>query len=216
MNRFFLISLVLIVVSVMPLRGQNRLYENPKFKAIAATHEVIAILPFKATVSLRPKQMEKMTSEQLADLEKNEGLGIQQAMYSWFLTRDQRGTLLVNVQNPMESNATLNKNGITVDNISQYSPTELAELLGVDAVIMGTFETSKPMSEGASIVLGALLGFWGNTNRATLNMFIYNAEDGETLCNYHRGISGSIGTSPENLINKLMRKASRKIAYTSN
>ncbi len=104
--------------------------------------------------------------------------------------------------------------GVTIDNYDQYEPIDLAKILEVDAVVMGTFETNKPMSEGASIALGALLGFWGSTNKAVINIFIYNAEDGELLVNYNKGVSGSIGSSTEDLINTLMRKASRRIAYT--
>ena len=158
--------------------------------------------------------MKEISAEQLKEMEKGEGKGIQQAMYSWFLTREERGTLTVKVQNPAVTNATLSKLGISEQNYEEFTPIELAEKLGVDAIIMGTFETNKPMSEGASIVLGALFGFFGSTNKAVLNLYIYNAEDGETLVNYHKAVNGSIGSSTEDLVNRLMRKASRRIAYT--
>ena len=158
--------------------------------------------------------MKNITPEQLEQMCEDEGKGIQQSMYSWFLTRESRGTLLVKVQNPVTTNAVLSKEGITIDNLDNYIPSDLARILGVDAVIMGTFQTSKPMSEGAAIALSALFGFFGSTNQAVINLFIYNGEDGETMVNYHRKISGSIGVSSDDLVNKLMRKASRKIAYT--
>lgn len=209
-----LLTCAMILVVTSAAVAQNRFYENPKFDSIATTHKVIAVLPFKATVKLRPKQMKEITPEQLQELQKNEGMGIQEAMYSWFLTRQQRGTLTVDVQNPSSTNAMLNRQGVSVKNLDEYTPEELAKMLNVDAVIMGTFQTSKPMSEGASIVLGTLFGFFGATNQAVLNMYIHNSGDGETLCNYNRSISGAIGTSSSDLVNKLMRKASRKIAYT--
>ncbi|MEC7755347.1 MAG: hypothetical protein VYB44_15060 [Bacteroidota bacterium] len=210
-----LITLVIFIFIINVSYAQNRLYEHPNFPQIAAKHQMIAILPFKATVNLRPKQMEQMTSKQLADMAKLEGYNIQESMYSWFLTRKGRGEMVVNVQNTVETNAILEKNGFEYNSISKYTPKELAGLLGVDAVIMGSFETSKPMSEGASIALGLLIGFWGSTDKAVLNMFIYNGEDGETLFNYNRAVNGSLGTNTDNLINRLMRKSSRKIAYTN-
>lgn len=79
---------------------------------------------------------------------------------------------------------------------------------------MGTFETNKPMSEGASVALGVLVGFYGSTNKAIINLSIYNADQGELLVNYNKAVSGSIGSSTEDLINILMRKASRRISYT--
>jgi hypothetical protein len=88
-------------------------------------------------------------------------------------------------------------------------------MLEVDAIIMGSFETNKPMSEGASLALGLLSGFYGSTNKAVLNMSIYDAEDGLQIANYNKAISGSMGSSTEDLINILMRKASRRISYTN-
>ena len=194
--------------------SQTHLYENPQFDEIAKGHEIIGIMPFKTSVTLRPKQMKEITPEQLDRMEKAEGEEIQLAMYSWFLKREKRGTLTVKVQNPSISNAKMIKAGITTENYEQYLPSELAKILEVDAIIMGTFQTNKPMSEGASIALGVLFGAFGSTNKCVINLSIYNAEDSELLVNYHKSVSGSIGSSNEDLINKLMRKVSRRIAYT--
>ncbi|GET25050.1 hypothetical protein [Prolixibacter sp. NT017] len=194
--------------------SQTHLYENPNFDKIAQNQKMIAVVPFKSTVKLRPKQMKDMKPDQLAKMEVSEGEGVQSAMYSWFLKREKRGELTVKVQSPAITNAKLKKAGITYDNMDGYTPKEIAEALGVDAVVMGTFETNKPMSEGASVVLGVLVGFWGTTNKAVLNLSIYNGADNDLLVNYNKAVSGSLGSSTEDLVNKLMRKASRRIAYT--
>lgn len=195
--------------------AQTNLYENPKFDAIAKNHQSIGIIPFKATVKLRPKQMAKMSPEQFKRLEISEGKSIQTAMYSWFLKRKKRGKLLsIEVQDPNKTMALLGKEGITQENLSKYTPEEIAKILGVDALISGTYNTNKPMSEGASVALGVLIGFWGTTNSATVNMSVHNASDGVLLWNYNKKVRGSIGSSPEDLINVLMRKASRRLSYT--
>ena len=64
--------------------SQTNFYENPRFPALSKTHETIAILPFDATIKLRPRQMKDMSPEQLTRMEVNEGEGIQGAMHSWF------------------------------------------------------------------------------------------------------------------------------------
>lgn len=195
--------------------SQTSLYENPQFDEIAKNHKSIGILPFKATVKLRPKQMEKMTAEQFKRLEINEGKSIQLAMFSWFLKRKKRGKLTtIEIQDPTKTTALLKKKNITQDNLSEYTPEELAKILGVDAIISGSYETNKPMSEGASVALGLLIGFWGTTNSAVVNMNVHNAADGVLLWNYNKKVRGSIGSSPDDLINKLMRKASRRLSYT--
>lgn len=194
--------------------AQTHLYEHPKFDNITQNHKTIAIIPFKTQVKLRPKQMKDVTAEALADIEKNEAIGLQAGMHSWFLKRKKRGKFELDVQEPSRTNAILKKANITYNNLEDQLPEDLAELLGVDAVITGTFETNKPMSEGASIALGVLIGFWGNTNNAIVNMNINNATDGVLLWNYNKKVRGSIGSSPEDLVNILMRKASRRLSYT--
>ncbi|MBN2616481.1 MAG: hypothetical protein JXR71_12380 [Bacteroidales bacterium] len=195
--------------------AQTRLYVNPKFGEIAKTQKIIAVLPFKVSITLRPNQMKKITPEQLKDMQLNEGSGIQTAMVSWFMKRSEKGKLLVQVQQPVVTNAILKKAGVDNTNIDSYTPAQLAKILKVDAVIMGTFQTTKPMSEGLSAAMGVLFGVWGATNRATMNLFIYNAGDNQVLLNYNKGLVGSLGSSTQDLVNILMRKASRRIAYVS-
>jgi hypothetical protein len=208
---------ILLLTFVNDVFSQTNLYENPEFDNIAKTHKIIAIVPFKTQVKLRPKQMKDMSSEQLNRIEKSEGESIQSAMYSWFLKRKKRGDLQnLEIQDPRTTTAMLKKQNIDYNNIMDFTPQELAKLLEVDAVISGDFETNKPMSEGASVVLGALFGFFGSTNSATINMSVHNALDGVLLWNYNKKVNGSIGSDTEDLINILMRKASRRLSYTKN
>ena len=79
---------------------------------------------------------------------------------------------------------------------------------------MGDLNTNKPMSERASVALGLLIGFWGTTNTAIVNMFIYYGSDGQLLINYNKKVRGSLRSTPDDLVNIIMRKASRRIAYT--
>jgi len=208
---------ILLMCFIFHVNAQTNLYENPDFDEIAKNHKIIAVVPFKTQVKLRPKQMKDMSTEQLHRIEKSEGESIQSAMYSWFLKRKKRGDLQsLDVQDPRTTTALLKKQNIDYDNIMDYTPQELAKILEVDAVISGEFETNKPMSEGASVALGALIGFFGATNSATMNMSVHNAADGVLLWNYNKKVSGSIGSNTEDLINILMRKASRRLTYTKN
>lgn len=194
--------------------SQTNFYEDPRFPALATTHETIAILPFDASVTLRPRQMKDISPEQLERMEIAEGEGIQGAMHSWFLKRKKRGSLRVDVQAPNVTRAKLLKAGVTPELLPAYEPKEICEILGVDAIIMGTFETNKPMSQGAAIALGVLFGVGGSTEKAVVNLSIYEGENGELMCSYLKNINGGLGSSSEDLINVLMRKASRRIAYT--
>lgn len=210
-----LLPTMLLVAFIMNVNAQTNLYENPQFDNISKSHRTIAIVPFKTKVKLRPKQMKDMTSEQLDRLERAEGEGIQTALYSWFLKRKKRGDMTtIEIQDARTTTALLNKKAINYNNMADYTPQELAKILGVDSVVSGEFETNKPMSEGASIALGLLVGFYGSTNSALINMSVHNAEDGVLLWNYNKKVRGGMGSSTEDLINVLMRKASRRLSYT--
>lgn len=202
---------IFLLMGIGVASAQTKLYQHPDFEQRTKDHKIIAIIPFDAKVSLRPKQMKELTEEQFADMEIQEGYSVQSSMYSWFLNRKKRGKLKVEVQDPKKTNALLLQNKV---NLKAVTSEQLAEMLGVDAVITGTFETDKPMSDGASIALGLLVGFWGTTNTATLNMSVNNGTDGELLWNYNKKVAGSLGSNNDMLINKLMRKASRRLGYT--
>lgn len=209
--------LILLLVFGYSLFAQTSLYENPDFDEIAISHKIIAIVPFKTQVKLRPKQMKNMTTEQLQRIERSEGESIQFAMYSWFLKRKTRGDLSnLEIQDPRLTTSMLKKQNIDYENIMDFTPKELANILEVDAVISGEFETNKPMSEGATVALGIVFHVWGSTNSATINMSVHNAVDSVLLWKYNKKVIGSVGSSHEDLINILMRKASRRLAYTKN
>jgi len=209
---------IIIIITLLIFNAksfsQTNLFAHPEFDEIAKSHKIIAILPFKTTIKLRPKQMKETSSEDLARMEVQEGESIQAAMYSWFLKRKKQGKLKVDVQEPSRTAALLKKNNITPANMVEFTKDKIAKILEVDAIISGTLETDKPMSEGASIAVGLLVGVWGSTNSAVVNISVHNATDGELLWNYNKKVRGSVGSSNSDLINKLMRKTSRRLSYT--
>lgn len=196
------------------LFSQTKLYVHPDADNYVAETKTIAILPLKVQVKLRPKELKEFTSEQMNQMNKDESLDIQKGMYTWFLTRKKRGTMLVEVQNPSRTNALLKKNGIDIHSYDEYLPGELGEILGVEAIITGNFETSKPMSNGAAIGLVLLTGGLFATSSATMNMDFTSTLDDELVVNYNKKIKGSLGSDAQDLINILMRKVSRRIPYT--
>ena len=193
---------------------QTKLYVHPDADTYVANTKMIAMLPMKVQVKLRPKQLKDFTSEQIIEMGKNESLDIQKAMYTWFLTRKKRGTMLVGIQNPTRTNALLKKEGIDIHSYDEYLPSELGKILGVETVITGSYETSKPMSTGAAIGLAVLTGGMFATNSAVMNIDFTSTTDDELVVNYNKKVKGSLGSDAQDLINVLMRKVSRRIPYT--
>ena len=194
--------------------SQTKLYVHPDADTYVANTKMIAMLPMKVQVKLRPKQLKDFTSEQIIEMGKNESLDIQKAMYTWFLTRKKRGTMLVGIQNPTRTNALLKKEGIDIHSYDEYLPSELGKILGVETVITGSYETSKPMSTGAAIGLAVLTGGMFATNSAVMNIDFTSTTDDELVVNYNKKVKGSLGSDAQDLINVLMRKVSRRIPYT--
>ena len=92
---------------------------------------------------------------------------------------------------------------------------DLAKILGVDAVISGKIQREKPMSEGAAIALGVLIGFWGSTNKVNIDLTIHDGATGELFWKYTHQISGSVGSSSEQLVKSFTRKIARNFPTTS-
>lgn len=208
-----IIATLILLISAVSF-SQTKLYVHPDAKEYVANTKTLAILPLHVQVKLRPKQLKGFTPEQIIEMGKNESLDIQNAMHTWFLTRKKRGTLLVGVQSPARTNALLKKAGIDIHSYDEYLPSELGEILGVEVIVTGTYETSKPMSNGAAIGLAVLTGGLFATNSATMNMNFMSTTDDELVVNYHKKIKGTLGSDASDLINVLMRKVSRRIPYT--
>ena len=194
--------------------SQTKLYVHPDGDNYALNTETIAILPLRTQVKLRPKELKDFTPEQIVQMGKDEALDIQKGMHTWFLKRTQRGQLNAKIQSPNQTNALLRKAGIDIHDLDLYTAQELGEILSVDCIIMGSFETSKPMSGAASLGLALLTGGFGATSSATCNMDFYDTRDGELVVNYLKGVKGSLGSNSQDLINILMRKVTRRIPYT--
>lgn len=192
-----------------------KVYKANDFDSKTASHKIVAILPAEVDITLRPNEMKKITPEQLKETEEKTGLSIQDKMYSWFLNRSGKYRYTVSFQDISKTNALLLQNNIKYVDIRSKTKDELARLLGVDAVISSRASMKKPMSDGAAVALGVLLGTWGNTNEVQTSISINEARNGDLIWKYDYQASGSVGSNTDNLVNNLMRNASKKFPYNS-
>ncbi|MBL7873475.1 MAG: hypothetical protein JNM78_17785 [Cyclobacteriaceae bacterium] len=207
--------LFFLCLSLCGFAQTREIYVNPNFNALSADHQKLAILPFKAIIKLRPKQMEKMSEDQLYQLQQDEGKAVQSAMQSYFLKRKEQHNFKITFLDLLTTNAILAKNNIDGSNIERFTPKELCELLEVDGIITGILSTDKPMSEGASLALGVLVGFYGATNSGKCTININDGATNELMWKYEKTLSRSLGSDTNTIINTIMRKASRQLPYIS-
>jgi len=187
-----------------------KVYTAPNAGSATAAHSVIAIIPPVVNIQGRRKDdPEAIKAAAEADV-----YTFQQEMFSWMLRRKQQGRIRgVEIMDPQTVNAKLEQAGYSTSS-RILTPKEIAAMLDVDAVITSTFNTTKPMSEGAAVALGVLFGAWGPTKQTTANLSIHDPEQG-MLWNYDWVASGTFSTS-EALVNGLMRNASRRMPYVVN
>ncbi|OSZ80163.1 hypothetical protein CAP36_02600 [Chitinophagaceae bacterium IBVUCB2] len=192
-----------------------KIYKSNEFDAALAKHKTVAILPADVTTTLRPNEAKKVSAEQLQDINEKTGFAIQDKMYSWFLRRSDKFAYTVTFQDVTRTNALLKQAGISYKDLAAKDRTELAKLLGVDAVLQNRSSMEKPMSDGAAIAVGVIFGAWGSTNNVQTTINIHDGKSGNLLWKYDYQASGSVGSSATNLVNALMRNASKKFPYSA-
>ena len=203
-NSLLFVFIAFLLVSCGPM-----IYLDPQIGNITSQHSQIAILP--PTVSIEAKK--KVDVEALIEQQKTESVNFQKEMYSWLLKRKAQEKLTVDVQN-VETTIVLLKKAGYYDG-QHFTPQELADILNVDAVLSSNYSLSKPVSEGAAIAMAVLFGAFAPTNKTVVDLSLHNRSDGNMFWNYNHKASGTF-SSPNDLVENLMRNASRKLPYYIN
>ncbi len=183
-----------------------KVFYSPDCSAIAQSHKMVAISPPSIAITARKKVDELALKEQ----EKAESITFQQEMYSWMLRRKMQGKINVEIQDIETTNAKLKKAGYPD---KALSPDEICGVLGVDGLITSNYSLSKPMSEGGAVALGLITGVWGPTNEVTVAMSIHDGKTKKMIWNYNHKFSGGVGSNSAELVDGLMRNASKKLPY---
>lgn len=77
MKYFFLTMLSVLFATLLASAQTREIYTNPKFKELAKDHKMLAVLPFRTTLQLRPAEVRKNGGpEGVRVLEEREGLGV--------------------------------------------------------------------------------------------------------------------------------------------
>ncbi|MFT4790697.1 MAG: hypothetical protein ACI9KR_000304 [Arcticibacterium sp.] len=205
----FKVLLVLFILLTHQAWGQKNIYENKQFKALTSNHQKIAILPFLASVQLD----EVVPKENQKNLESSEGYAVQNALETYFLKIQKRKKYSVSFQNTKDTNAFLKKKNIDYQNLDIYTIEELAEILGVDAIISGNITLNVQLSKGNSKEFKIIDYLTGNTKYGRIGVKVSDASSGKLLWKYEKQIDRKTGKNTQELIESMMRQASRKFPY---
>lgn len=200
-KKFTLIGLCLILFS-----SCAKIFYSPDARSLAKQQNTLAIVP--PTISIAGSR--NMFAEVMKEQQRTESLSIQKEMYAWMLKRKMKDHLSQEIQDVETTNAKLKEAGYPEKTMT---PAELCNVLGVDGVLTSNFQFVKPMSEAVAVALVLFEGDWGNTNEVHVSLSINDCSNKKLIWNYDHKISSSLGSSPARMVDRLMRKASRKMPY---
>jgi hypothetical protein len=222
---FLLFSLALVSCGV-----NRNVYKSSDFSAKAARHKTVAILPFQITQTGHVSKKETVADIKAAN--EKWAYAFQQSLLSYSLrhtSRNRKGQM-VSFQGIQQTNAILKESGLSIDEMYSKRPEELAQLLGVDAVIMTTMEKDKNFSDGVAYgvaagravlnavsksgTLGAPLGGL-NAADVNLNSYLYDAKDGKLLWKTFRQGGTDLPTNTDDLVEFYSNWIARKLPYRS-
>ena len=204
-----LVLLILLFLS-FNLYSQKQIFESPQLSSATKVHKIVAIIPFVVKITYK-KQPKNFSADANKEQEQKMAKSIQSSMYTFLLRKADKYT--VSFQDVEKTNILLKKAGIA-DKLDEMTKDEIAKILGVDAVISGTFESEQTKTEAGAIVSAVIFGgFGGKTGSGSLTMMINNGTDGELLWRFFKTMDDNIATGTDDLVESMMRKVSRNFPY---
>lgn len=191
------------------LSGQKNIYESSKFDDLSEGHQVLAILPFLTNLDLKDEVMKG----ELERRKEMEGYAVQNALETYFSKRKKKKKFSVDFQNTNNTNAILAKNNITYENIDVYTTKELSTILEVDGIISGNLDLNILLSKGIPDDSSFLDYFLGDSNYGRIGIKISDGTTGKLLWKYEKEINKKSGKNTEDLIDRMMKLATRKFPY---
>lgn len=223
-NLFFLSAIFLALLTT----SCNRAYLVNDFEATTFKHKEIAVLPFE--VIFTGKKPERLSFDELEAILEVESEIFQNNYYNQILrssTRNSRQALGVNVQAHSTTAGILEENGITARNSWKMKPAELAEILGVDAVVRGRVEQNRLMSDAASFgidlgtqILTSMGGLPVNIGNGVINnkriraaYQLVNAEDERLLWSTSYICEADWTRSADEVVENINRRSANRFPY---
>lgn len=204
-------KIVFLIVFFVLNQGfsQKNIYENKRFDELAKNHKTLAIVPFITNLDLK----QEVDREELKGLAKKEGYAVQNAFETYFSKRKKRKKFNVEFQNIEDTNAILAQNEITYNNLDIYTTKQLCSVLEVDGIISGTLNLNILLSNGIPTDFSFLDYFSGDADYGRIGVKVSDGYTGKLLWKYEKEITKKTGKNTVELIDKMMKLASRKFPY---
>lgn len=204
-NLFFILAFLFLT----PGHAQKDIYVSNKFDELSKDHNTLAIIPFFTYLDLG----KKIDRPELRKLEEKEGYAVQNALETYFGRGRKRKKFSVEFQNTKNTNAILAQHDITYDNIDTFTIRELSKILEVDGIISGNLDLNILLSQGVPSEFSFIDYILGDANYGNIGIKISDGTTGKLIWKYEQVITKKSGKNTDDLIDKMMKKATRKFPY---
>ena len=201
--------LFLLLLGCFVVSAQKNIYEHKNFDDLSKDHKVLAIVPFLTNLELKYD----ISKNELKQLKEKEGYAVQNALETYFSKRKRKKKFSVEFQNTKNTNAILAQNKISYENIDVYTIKELSEILKVDGIISGNMDLNILLSKGVPTEFSFMDFFLGDSNYGRIGIKISDGDSGKLLWKYEKKINKKTGKNTNDLIDQMMKLASRKFPY---
>ncbi len=186
----------------------KNIYSSPNLKEVISTHKIIAVLPFK--VSNKYKKLPKNYDEQ-TNKDEESALSFNLQNNFCAVMSIKKDVYPIKVLNVEATNSILRENNM-LDKLDTFSPQQIANILGVDGIIICEYSYTKTNSE-----LGAMVNeyFW-MSNKVALGEFtmsIFNSKEGELIWSFNKTMKQEYGSYPNVIIERMFSKIGRNFPY---
>ena len=221
------LPVLLFTTLIVSCGGRRSVYQSPDFDAANNQVRTIAVLPVQM---IRTGHVGKNETQASIDAA-NERLGFafQDMLYSFSAdqtARNRRGHV-VKFQSTRQTNSFFAQKGWNIDSIYVKSPETLAQMLGVDAVLMTTLNHNKNVCDGVAygvnatcVVLATVTGGRVVTpgiqaSDVRLSVSIYNGQTGNVLWkSFHNG-GAEIPAHVDDVVQWYAHWIARRLPYRS-
>lgn len=193
----------LFVVYLLAMACTPRVYSSADAVENVYAYNEIAIIP--PTVNFNQASFD-FGGYNLDILQMEYSQKFHQAMYSWFLKRKTENKYPFKIQDPSTTLNILKQSPIAPHDLTSA---EMADMLGVDAVIISDYFVSKPFPNGINVASQVILGKSVAENRSEVNMTLFDKKKNESIWNYNYEMNSGIMT-PQDLVNELLRNSSKR------
>ena len=213
MKSKFFISVLFVFTSIAAMsqiEKAKQTYSAPNLQTEIAKQKMVAILPFKASITYKriPKHYDSSANK---NEERSLTTNLQSSMFTYLLRKADKYS--VTFQDPSRTNALLKAKGV-YDQLDLLTQDSICKILGVDAVISCNYSYEKTASEAGAIAKTVLFGGIGSKDGSgALTLQIYNGADGNLLWRFYKAMNDDVMSSTDQLITRMMKKVSRNFPY---